>query len=253
LIDIHSHILPGVDDGARTMEEAIAMLKMAVADGVTTQVLTPHIHIGRFNNTLATLAKQFFNFRSRLRAEGIPITLKLSAELRIGPEIMPIINNQQIPWLGSDNGVKTLLLEFPPREVPFGSEHLIRWLQKKNIRPVIAHPERNREFQQHPEKLEPFIDIGCPLQVTASSLTGRFGQGPQKLAIRLLKEGKVDVIASDCHNLKSRPPNLSEGLREAAKIVGESAANAMVHELPRQLITNHHKQNSMGSVRDLPI
>ncbi|MBL4753647.1 MAG: hypothetical protein JKY52_08675 [Flavobacteriales bacterium] len=247
MIDIHSHILPGVDDGARSFDEAIQMLKMAVDDGVTTQVLTPHIHHGRFNNTLDSLVRPFVEFRSRVREAGMPITLQLSAELRLSTEIMPMIKNNQIPWLGDDNGIKTLLLEFPLKELPFGSENVVRWLLKKNIRPIIVHPERNRVFQKHPNKLQPFINLGCPIQITASSITGRFGKEPQKLAIKLLEEGKVDVLASDCHNLTSRPPNLNEGVQEAAKIVGEAAARKMVNEFPQQLIASHHIKNTTGS------
>ena len=245
MIDIHSHILPGVDDGARTVDEALNMLKIAVKDGVTTQVLTPHIHIGRFDNTLSSLIKQFNYFKVIVRDAGIPVELRLSAELRISPEIIPLVKNNQIPWLGHSQEYRYLLLEFPYREIPYGSENLVRWLLKEKVKPIIAHPERNRVFQQHPEKLRSFINLGCPIQLTASSLINRFGDKSQKLAIQLLKEKKIDIIATDCHNLKTRPPNLTVGVKEAGKYLGAAEANKLVMENPKQFILPGNNVDSL--------
>nr|MBX2857290.1 capsular biosynthesis protein [Cellvibrionaceae bacterium] len=96
MIDMHSHILPGVDDGASDLSQALEMLRLAQADGVATQVLTPHIHIGRFNNSLGNLTQRFIQFKQQVKQAGIAIELKLGAEVRIGPEIMPIVQSQQI-------------------------------------------------------------------------------------------------------------------------------------------------------------
>jgi protein-tyrosine phosphatase len=106
LLDIHSHILPGVDDGARTVDEALDMLRMAVGQGVTTQVLTPHIHLGRFDDTKQQLTEHFLRFRDVLSANNISIKLLLGAELRIGPEFMQLVQQEQIPWLGEYQGKK---------------------------------------------------------------------------------------------------------------------------------------------------
>ncbi|WP_395341934.1 tyrosine-protein phosphatase [Ningiella sp. W23] len=209
MIDIHSHILPGVDDGARTIDESFEMLNRIVDQGVHTQVLTPHIHIGRYDNTQHALEQSFNTFQANVKDAGFNIHLRLAAEVRIGPEIMPLVMQNQIPWLGTLDGKKVFLLEFPRIDVPHGSDNLVNWLIGQNIMPLIVHPERNRTFVDHPEKLEQFIKLGCPLQVTASSLRGKFGEDVKAMAFDLIEQDKVFAIASDCHNLKGRAPDLA--------------------------------------------
>jgi len=242
MIDIHSHILPGIDDGARTIIEALDMLRMAVDQGVTTQVLTPHIHQGRFDNTKEGLAEKFTQFKEVVDKENIPIKLLLGAELRIGPEVMTMINNNQVPWLGEHQQQKIFLLEFPRNDIPFGSDNLVRWVLSKNCLPIIVHPERNRTFINHPEKLQVFIDLGCPIQLTSCSLSGRFGDDVQKFSEQLLIDEKVSAIASDCHNLKGRAPDLLAGYEQAKIIIGEQQANTLVNLIPNTLINKNKYQ-----------
>jgi protein-tyrosine phosphatase len=208
MIDIHSHILPGVDDGAQTLEEALKMLTIAVDGGVTTQYLTPHIHSGKYNNTKECLAAHFTQFKEQVNAANIEVELKLSAEVRIGLDVMQLVTQNAIPWLGEYQGKRTFLLEFPRQEIPYGSDNLVKWLLARNCLPIIVHPERNRTFLNQRHKLQTFIDLGCPLQITASSLTGKFGADVQKMSEELLNQGLVSAIASDCHNLKGRSPDL---------------------------------------------
>ena len=229
MIDIHSHILPGVDDGARTLDEALDMLRMAVDTGVTIQVLTPHIHYGRYENQKADLQQRFAVFQDQVDSANIKIGLHLGSEVRIGTEIMQLVAQDAIPTLGVYNGKKTFLLEFPRIEVPVGYENLVKWLINKNYLPIIVHPERNQTFVRLPQKLQVLTDMGCPLQITASSLTGLFGEEAQQNAELLLQEGRVSAIASDCHNLKGRKPNLNEGLTSAAAV--------LEHHLALQLVT----------------
>ncbi|WP_057832329.1 tyrosine-protein phosphatase [Colwellia sp. TT2012] len=242
MIDIHSHILPGIDDGARTLAEALDMLRMAIDQGVTTQVLTPHIHMGRFDNTKQGIEQKFSQFQQQVDEANISIKLLLAAELRIGPEIMALVNNKQVPWLGEYQGQKTFLLEFPRNDIPFGSDNMVRWLLSKNCLPVIVHPERNRTFLTHPEKLTVFTDLGCPIQITASSLTGKFGADVQQWSEQLLIDGKVSAIASDCHNLKGRTPDLQAGYEHAKAIVGEQQASTLVNLTPNMLLHNNKYQ-----------
>jgi protein-tyrosine phosphatase len=236
MIDIHSHILPGVDDGARTLDEALDMLRMAVDGGVTVQVLTPHIHYGRYENQKADLQQRFVIFQDQVDAANIKIGLQLGSEVRIGSEIMQLVAQDAIPTLGEYNGKKTFLLEFPRIEVPVGYENLVKWLINKNYLPIIVHPERNQTFVRLPQKLQVLTDMGCPLQITASSLTGLFGEEAQQNAELLLEEGRVSAIASDCHNLKGRKPNLHEGVLAATLLIGQEQAQSLVHAVPSQLI-----------------
>jgi protein-tyrosine phosphatase len=235
MIDIHSHILPGIDDGARSLDEALSMLRMAIDGGVTTQVLTPHIHMGRFDNTKQAIEQRFNVFRDKVNGANLPIKLLLGAELRIGPEIMALAAADAIPCLGEVDGKKTFLLEFPRNEIPFGSDNLVRWLLNKDYLPIIVHPERNSTFLHHRDKLQVFIDLGCPLQITASSLTGKFGANVQQMAEELLVAGKVSVIASDCHNLKGRSPDLFAGFNHAKSLIGQHKATALVNDMPKAL------------------
>lgn len=229
MIDIHSHILPSVDDGVQSINDAIAMLRIAVQDGVLTQVLTPHIQANRFENNLKQLTGLFEMFCKIVEAEEIPIKLHLAAEVHIGPQIMQMIETDTLPWLGTWNGQKCFLLELPPNDIPAGTTNLIHWLRTKQIMPILVHPERNRAFQKAPTKLQPFLDAGCPLQITSSSITGNFGKQAKQLATELLVDGKVELMASDCHNLKYRPPNLGEGIQAAAKIIGQSQAEVLAN------------------------
>ena len=242
MIDIHSHILPSIDDGARTLTEALDMLRMAVDQGVTTQVLTPHIHMGRFDNTKAQIEQKFTQFQEQVNEANISIKLLMGAEFRIGPEIMTLVNNNQVPWLGEYQGKKTFLLEFPRNDIPFGSDNMVRWLLSKHYLPIIVHPERNRTFLNHPEKLAVFTDLGCPIQITASSLTGKFGADVQQWSEQLLIDEKVSAIASDCHNLKGRTPDLLAGFEQAKAIVGEQQASTLVNLTPNMLVHNNKYQ-----------
>jgi protein-tyrosine phosphatase len=236
MIDIHSHILPSVDDGARNNAEALDMLKMAVDQGVTTQVLTPHIHQGRFDNTKQQLTEHFLRFKDLVIAQNIPIKLLLGAELRIGPELMQLVQQDQIPWLGEYQGKKTFLLEFPRIDVPHGSDNLVRWLIQKNILPIIVHPERNKSFIRNRAKLQTFIDLGCPLQVTASSLTGKFGVDAQDMALDLVAKEQVQAIASDCHNLKGRSPDLIDAYQQVYETHSAEKASDLCKNQPDSVI-----------------
>jgi protein-tyrosine phosphatase len=236
MIDIHSHILPGVDDGARTLDESLEMLRMAVDGGVTTQVLTPHIHFGRFENQKADLEQRFAIFQDQVDEANIKIGLQLGSEVRIGSEIMQLVAQDAIPTLGVYNGKKTFLLEFPRIEVPVGYENLVKWLINKHYLPIIVHPERNQTFVRHPQKLNVLTDMGCPLQITASSLTGLFGDEAQHNAELLLQDGRVSAIASDCHNLKGRKPNLIEGAKAAISIVGDARTKLITSTYPSDYV-----------------
>ena len=228
MIDLHSHILPGVDDGAQTLAEAITMLKMAVDGGVTTQYLTPHIQYGRFNNTKADLEVRFTQFQEQVNAANINVELRLGAEVRIGPEIMRLVTEDAIPWIGIYKGKRIFLLEFSRQEIPHGSDNLVKWLLAKNCLPIIVHPERNRNFLNQRHKLQTFIDLGCPLQITASSLTGKFGAEVQQMSEALLEEDEVSAIASDCHNLKGRMPDLPIGLESAKKRLSTKSFESII-------------------------
>ncbi len=232
MIDIHCHILPGLDDGAKTMDEAISMARMAAADGIRTLVASSHITPGVYDNPPDRIIAAAEAFGDRLRQEGIPIRVVPGADVRMTPEML----NGGGRYLCINRDTSYLLFEFPHDLIPPGSDRLIGALRDRGLIPVITHPERNTDFQRRPEKLEPFVKMGCLIQITAMSLTGGFGPRAQAVAERFLKEGWVDVIATDAHDTVKRPPILSRAARRAEELVGAEAANAMVFETPEKIV-----------------
>ncbi|GKT11815.1 MAG: protein-tyrosine phosphatase [Thiomicrorhabdus sp.] len=235
MYDLHNHLLPGIDDGAPDLEVSIALAKMAVEDGITHMVCTPHIHIGRYENTFASIQAALTVFKSALAEHKIKLNVAAAAEIRLGSEIIQQVSNQQIPFVGLWQGKQVMLLEFPANAIPLGSDKLVKWLIAQNILPMIAHPERNQMLIENPNKLKPFLDLGCLIQVTAGSITGGFGQKAQKLAIQLLKEQKVTILATDAHNQNYRPPLFTGSLQAVAKIIDKAYIQELVLNNPAEI------------------
>lgn len=241
MIDCHSHIIPGIDDGAANLKEAITMLGLAMVDGVRTQIFTPHVHPERYKNTCTSLREDFAVFQDITSRRGIKLDMQIAGEFRISPALMDMVQQDDMLWLGQWDGKKAFLLEFPHSNVPVGHINLIKWLVRENIVPIIVHPERNREMQKKPQLLQECIFEGCLVQITAGSLLGQFGRAASAYAEKLLKEGVVSFMATDCHNVNYRPPNLSEGVSKAAEFIGKPAALDLVTSLPQKLINNKQK------------
>jgi len=210
MIDIHSHLLPGIDDGPSSLDESIAMARYALQNGISHSVLTPHIHLGRYDNNSNIIAKVCREFQAALQENNIDLSIAFSAEVHIDIEIMAMIEKQQIPFLGKQDEYDLLLLEMPHSHILLGSENLIRWLLKRKIKPIIAHPERNKELQKNMKKAAELVQLGCDFQLTSASISGKFGQACQQAAMKMLDEGWVQYVATDAHNLKHRPPNLRD-------------------------------------------
>ena len=236
MIDLHCHLLPGIDDGPDTLEEALALARIAVANGITHSVVTPHIHPGRWENDAAIIQRNLDTFRAAIDAAGIPLELGFAGEVRLGAEVLMMVQGGEIPFYGEYEGRKVFLLELPHSHVPPGSDKLITWLLDQGILPMIAHPERNKEVMRRFEKIEPFVAQGCLLQVTAGSVAGQFGEVAQATAWRLLEKGYVTILASDAHNAQRRPPELTHGRDAAAEIVGAQLAEEMVTSRPWELV-----------------
>lgn len=235
MIDMHSHILPGVDDGAQNPKDSFNLLQMAIRDGVKTQVLTPHIHTGRYDNNLKSLLGHFQRFKQAVSKADLPIQIELAAEVRLDDSVPSLVESEQIPFLGRWKNKNVMLIEFPSTRIPVASLNLVRWLYNNGIIAMIAHPERNRELQESPEKIRPFIENGCMLQVTAGSLTGQFGRKAFDTSLVYLRLGIVTLLATDTHNLKYRPPILSRGVKVAANVIGKTAAERLVTANPENL------------------
>ena len=236
MIDLHCHILPGIDDGASDLTESLALLQLAVADGITQMVATPHINPGYFDNNKTTIKQALATLRQALDAQHLPIKIAAAAEIRVTADLMPAFEQGQLPILGHWQQQQVLLLEFPHSHVPAGSDKLVKWLLQRGVIPMIAHPERNRDVQNDPKILGPLIRAGCLFQLTASSLLGDLGERHQDCARLLLQQRLFTVMATDSHNLLRRPPKLAEARAEVARLIDESYAELLVHTNP-QLIS----------------
>jgi protein-tyrosine phosphatase len=236
MIDLHCHLLPGVDDGSRNMEQSLSLAQQAVADGITHSVVTPHIHAGRYSNTRSSLEPVFLGFVAELAKADINLKLSLGGEVRLGIEILQLLEENEIPMLGQMDGYRVMLLEFPHSHILPGADKLVNFLLKKNIRPLIAHPERNKDVMRSLDKIYPFVQAGCMLQVTAGSLCGNFGSIAEQRAKQMLEKGWVTVLASDAHNEKHRPPKISEGRAVAEQIVGKQEADDLVFSMPQRIL-----------------
>lgn len=236
MIDLHCHLVPGIDDGPATLEESLAMARLAVADGITLARTTPHIHVGRYDNDLASIAAGVAALRAALAAESIALELSFAAEVRLDYEILPMIEADRVPFLGALDGYRILLLEFPHNQVPVGADQFVAWLLARKIRPMIAHPERNKDVLRDLRRIEPFVRMGCLLQLTADAITGEFGPQCAARARELLERGWVTVLASDAHDTSSRPPRMAAGRDAAARIIGKAEADRLTQGAPRRIL-----------------
>ncbi|WP_404339941.1 tyrosine-protein phosphatase [Pseudoalteromonas mariniglutinosa] len=235
MFDIHTHILPGVDDGAKDLIESLALLKMAQHDGITHVVATPHIHLGRFDNCLSDLSNEFAHLKQHVEASDINIKLALAAEVRLDSELIRLIKTNQLPFIGKLANQDYLLLELPHSHVPEGYDKFIMWLQQKNIRVVIPHPERNRDIQKDRSYIKRLVNLGCDFQLTASSIEGLWGVTAKQLSEAMLSAGIVKYIASDAHSVKRRPPVLSRAKQLVSNLIGKDKAQALFVANPAQL------------------
>lgn len=239
MIDLHCHLLPGIDDGPENLAQAIDLARIAVSNGIEKAVLTPHVHPGRYENRLDNISEAVESFGAKLQELNIPLQLGVGGEVRISAEILLMVKQNQIPFVGEMEGKKVMLLELPHGHIPPGTDKMIDWLRLEGIVAMIAHPERNKELLRQPDKICVFLQKGCLLQVTADSVAGKFGPQVKECADYFLENEWVHILASDAHNREHRPPNLESGRAAAEKIVGEVASWEMVRERPWRLAEGH--------------
>ena len=233
MIDLHCHMLPGIDDGAPDEATALAMARIAVQDGITFTACTPHIYPGLYENNTRLIRQRVGELQKKLDAEGIVLRLTSGADAHLTPELMDRLKTGTAPTL---NGGRYFLLE-PPHHVapPRFEESVFNFLVAGYV-PVITHPERLTWIEANYEVFKRVALRGAWMQVTSGSLTGRFGDGAKYWAERLLDEGLVHILATDAHSIKRRAPLLAEGVRVAEKYVGTEEAHRLVFERPRAIL-----------------
>jgi len=206
---MHTHILAGVDDGPKSIEEAVSMLRQAVEEGITDIIATshaynPHYHVGK-----AAVEKKMLELQEVIDTHAIPITIHSGQELRIQDKTAEVLETEEALTLANS---LYALIELPSSSIPSFTVPLIQRLMTQNITPIIAHPERNKAIAEKPARLERLISHGALAQVTAGSVAGHFGKGAQKAALSLVRSNLIHFYGSDVHNLTTRPFLFNEGL-----------------------------------------
>ena len=226
MVDVHCHILAGIDDGPRSIEESIAMAESAIADGITRVVATPH-----------SCREYFFDFARvrRLRDElqsriGNKLQLATGCDFHLDPENLQSLRTNSSHYCINQNGY--LLVEFNEISIPPAMDQTLHEIQLAGMRPIITHPERNRILRAHPERLKKWVRQGCFVQVTGGSLTGTFGPTAQKDALQWIREGLVHFVASDAHNMSRRPLRLQPAYDVVIDQFGQEKSQALFLDNP---------------------
>ncbi|MBP7654129.1 tyrosine protein phosphatase [Candidatus Dependentiae bacterium] len=233
MIDIHSHILPGIDDGAPDLTCSIKMAKQAFMDGVTDIIATPHYIKGNYDNTLPIVIEKVAELNAALEDNNLPVKIYPGAELYLDVDLLNDIVNKKAPTL--NNGIY-VLIELPIQSVPHGTEEIIFKLLVNKYIPIIAHPERNAEFLQRPEKLYKLIEKGALTQMNAGSLLGDFGGRVSKVSKLFLQNKFIHFIGSDSHYFENRCSKLTKWIEMASHYVGLDYATDMVTTFPKKIL-----------------
>ncbi len=235
MIDLHCHLLPGIDDGAPDLEVALAMARMAAADGVTTTCCTPHIYPGLYENSGPDILWRVDDLRTALATAGVPLGLSHGADVHLVPEVLSGLRTGRVlPLAGS----RYVLIEpshtvRPPRFLESVFE-----LTAAGYVSIITHPERLTWVDQHYDDFIALARGGAWLQITGGALLGRFGPKATKYAERFVGDGWCDVIASDGHSTGRRAPVLAEARARAERLMGADEARRMVVDRPEAVLAN---------------
>jgi protein-tyrosine phosphatase len=236
LIDLHCHILPGIDDGPADIEESLDMARLAVLDGIHTVVATPHSQNGMYVNSSRDIGRHVQEINRILEEVAIQLVVLSGAEEYIRPDMGRSGMPSDIITI-NDNG-RYVLVEFPFMTIPHGAGEVLHRLNQMGLTPVLAHPERNAAIQRNIEILYPFVESGCLTQITAMSLTGDLGEPAMASAYRMVELRLAHVIASDAHSAGNRRPKLSSAVEVAAHLLeSRQEAENMVFQTPQAIIS----------------
>lgn len=218
MIDIHNHVLIGVDDGPKNEREAVQLLEQAIAQGITDIIATPHHHSGSWKNPAEVVNHKIEELKSIVSAHNLDVNIHPGQEIRISGELFKELKSKDSISL---NHSQYILIEFPFGDVPLYAERFFFDLQMEGYIPLIAHPERCNPMLRKPEKLYEFIQKGALSQITASSITGGHGDSVRRKSLQFIENNLAHVIASDAHSTKFRPFDLQQAYEEITRELGE--------------------------------
>ncbi|MBS0319489.1 MAG: capsular biosynthesis protein [Proteobacteria bacterium] len=235
MIDLHAHLLPGIDDGARTLDDALAMARIAVDDGIRKSACTPHIYPGMYENDTEGIAAAIEALRQQYGAAGIPLELTIGADAHLTPALLGRIREGTAPTL---NYTRYFLLEPPHHVAPPQFAASVAGFLAAGYVPVITHPERLTWIEQHYDVFLQLARDGAWMQVTSGSLTGDFGPDARYWGERMVGDGYTHILATDAHGVRSRRPELAKGRAAAARLVGEQEATRLVVDRPGAILAD---------------
>lgn len=235
MIDLHCHLLPGIDDGAQTLEQSLAMARIAVADGIHTLACTPHIYPGMYMNDGPGIAHARKRLQAELDHRGIPLKLVVGADVHLVPGLLDGLRCGRVPTL---NGSRYFLLEPSHTTPPPRLEASVLELIEAGYTPIVTHPERLAWVESHYAVFVRLIGQGAWMQLTAGALTGVFGQRARYWGERFLAEGHTHLLATDAHTTGRRLPRLTPGLEVARRLVGDEEARRLVVDRPAAVLND---------------
>jgi protein-tyrosine phosphatase len=235
MFDLHSHILPGIDDGAKTIEDSLAMARIAVDNGTTVIAATPHVIEGRWLPEWSTIKKLCAELSSELKKESIALTIVPGAEVALNMDILDLIEG---PGPYCVNGGKYMLVELPATHIPQYADEFFFTLLARGISPILAHPERHPEIARNPELIVEWVNKGILMQVNGPSLTGKMGERAMKTAEVLLNSGLVHCFGSDAHSPRTRTPRLTDAIEKSSVFIGGEKTRQILLANPLSIINS---------------
>ncbi len=251
MIDTHCHILPGMDDGPRSMDAALRMAASAVRDGIQTIIATPHHTTKRYNNTARKIQRRVGLFNGKLKKHNIPLRILPGQEYRLTDSFRAEHRARRLQTLA---GSSYLLVELPSRMIPGCLYEFFTYMKHHGIHPVIAHPERNLEIIDNPDQVLDWIEnYGVRLQVTTQSLIGVFGRNVQETASYLCRKHWIHLVGSDAHNLSLRNFHFQEGYEAIKQLCGSSYMKILQEHAAKLIYGStmtslHHQQSGIESI-----
>jgi len=230
MVDLHCHVLPGLDDGSESLEQSLEFCRVALVDGVETLVATPHQKPGVYANPPEAVHEKVVELRAALEESAIPVEIVEGAEVYCTPDLLTRIREKQVTTISTAG--RYLLLEVSYQQAPVRIEDTIFQLKLAGVTPILAHPERIAYFVSDLERLEKLVRLGCLTQVTGAALLGGFGEKAREYSCKIMERNLVHIISSDAHDTLYRPPVLSRARDAAAEVVGFERASQMVSDVP---------------------
>ena len=235
MIDLHCHILPGLDDGPRDLDQALGMARIAHEDGIEVVVGTPHVFKASFEyDDLDIFEEKRALLEDALKAGDIPLRVLSGAEVHITHDLVALVRRHRVRLVLA--GGSYMFLEFPHDHVFSGAKDLFFELLSEKVTPIVAHPERNTAFIRLPKLLFDLVEMGALVQANGGSFLGRYGPDCEGAALRFLELGLVHFLSSDGHNTHSKPPRLASAMKRVAAVIGRENATALVRDNPRAVI-----------------